>query len=83
MYTRRTKEVIRKWIRTYQMERMRSLIKIINHKINPNRFRARRERKLIPVPFLPGKARQRDRRILLWAPGGAVEKSVRDVVVDG
>lgn len=65
------------------MERMRSLIKIINHKINPDRFRTRRERKLIPVPFLPGEARERDRWILLWAPGGAVEKSVRDVVVDG
>lgn len=39
---------------TYQMKRMRSLVEVINHKIDPDWLRPRRYRKLVFVPLLPG-----------------------------
>lgn len=65
------------------MKRMRSLVKVVNHEIDPDRLRPRRNRKLVAVPPLPGQADQGHRRIGLRTPGCAVEEAVRHVVVPG
>lgn len=62
------------------MKRMRSLIQIVHYKIDPDRLGPRRHGELILVPLRPRKPDQREGRIMLCAPGRAVEKPVRNVV---
>lgn len=67
----------------YKMERMRSFIKIVHYKINPDWFWARGEGELVLIPLLPRKIDERRRRVVLRAPGGAVEETPWLIVVNG
>lgn len=64
---------------THQMKRMRSIIQIIDHEIDPDRLRPGHQGELVLVPPVPRESDQRVRRIALHLPGCPVEETVWDV----
>ena len=68
-----------KWT-TDKMKRMGSLIKIVDHQVNPNPS-TRNDGELIPIPLRPGKTDHRPGRVSLRAPGCSVDEPVRHIVV--
>lgn len=65
----------------YQMKRMRSLVQVINHQVDPSRVLASRQRELVVVPAVSLEADERRPR--LRSPGGHVEEPEGHVFVDG
>jgi hypothetical protein len=61
------------------MERMRPIIQIIDHKIDPDGLGASHQGQLVLIPPVSREPEQRVRGIALHLPGGSVEEAVRDV----